>query len=323
MAPDRKYELDLTSLQYKLVRLPWKTRLNRFLMYFGLSVIISVLYISLFKNTFGSPKEKMLEMQLENMKLQYSLLRRQMAEAESALSGFRLSDEKRYRPVLELDGIEESYWKGGSGGVEKYSSLKGLMNSDLLIGTWTKIDELRNKANVQSESFNAISEASVEWKRQNDHFPGISPVSVQFSLGDGYSFRPIHPVLGIPRMHNGQDFRVPYGTDVYATGDGVVVEAGYSRSGFGNYIVIDHDYGLQTLYGHLSQIKVSKGTSVKRGDLIGKSGDSGLSSGPHLHYQVEQRGRAINPRNFFNKNDLTLEEYQEMIQAFGSKSEFR
>jgi murein DD-endopeptidase MepM/ murein hydrolase activator NlpD len=292
-------------------------------MYVGFSILVSTFYISIFKTTFGSPKEKLLEKQLENMKLQYALLARQINDAEASLNSFRLSDEKRYRPILEMEGISESYWRGGSGGVERFSSLRGMQNSDLLLVTWSRIEGIKNKANVQNESFESIHEASVDWKRQNDHFPGISPVSVQFSLGDGYKFRPIHPVLGTPRMHNGQDFKVPFGTDVYATGDGVVVEAGYSRSGFGNYIVIDHDYGLQTLYGHLSQIRVSRGQNIKRGDMIGKSGDSGLSSGPHLHYQVEQRGRAINPRNFFNMNDLTLEEYQDMIKAFGSKSGYR
>jgi murein DD-endopeptidase MepM/ murein hydrolase activator NlpD len=155
-----------------------------------------------------------------------------------------------------------------------------------------------------------------------DHFPGISPVSVKFRLGDGYKFRAIHPVLGTPRMHNGQDFEVPYGTQVYATGDGTITESGYNSGGFGNCIVIDHGYGFQTVYGHLSDIRVAKGQNVKRGDLIGISGSSGLSNGPHLHYQVEQFGSHKNPINFFN-NDVSAEEYNDMIQAFESKSKLR
>ena len=155
-----------------------------------------------------------------------------------------------------------------------------------------------------------------------DHFPGISPVSVKFRLGDGYKFRAIHPVTGTPRMHYGQDFEVPYGTEVYATGDGSVIESGYNSGGFGNCIVIDHGYGFQTVYGHLSNIRVPKGMNVKRGDLIGISGSTGQSTGPHLHYQVEKLGQHMNPVNFFN-NDMNFEEYSEMIQAFGSKSKFR
>ena len=123
-------------------------------------------------------------------------------------------------------------------------------------------------------------------------------------------------------MHYGQDFEVPYGTEVYATGDGIIAESGWNSGGFGNYIVIDHDYGVQTTYGHLSNIRVSKGMNVKRGDLIGLSGSSGTSSGPHLHYQIEQFGDKKNPINFFN-NDISEVEFTEMIQTFGSKSKFR
>jgi murein DD-endopeptidase MepM/ murein hydrolase activator NlpD len=155
-----------------------------------------------------------------------------------------------------------------------------------------------------------------------DHQPIISPVDVKFRLGDGFKFREIHPVLGTPRMHYGQDFEVPYGTEVHATGDGKIIESGWNPGGFGNYIVIDHGYGLQSTYGHLSDIKVVREMNVKRGDLIGLSGSTGTSSGPHLHYQINQYGEHKNPINFFN-NDITVEEYNEMIQALGSKSKFR
>jgi murein DD-endopeptidase MepM/ murein hydrolase activator NlpD len=123
-------------------------------------------------------------------------------------------------------------------------------------------------------------------------------------------------------MHYGQDFSVPYGTEVYATGDGIAIESGWNSGGFGNYIVIDHGNGLRSTYGHLSDIKVVKGMNVKRCDLIGLSGSTGTSSGPHLHYQIEQFGEHTNAINFFN-NDMSVEEFNEMIQAFGSKSKFR
>ncbi len=291
-------------------------------MWFGFSLVISAFYFYVFEKQFGSPKEKMLKQQVENMKLQYTLLGREMDKSFTALNSFRLSDDSRYRPILDMESIPQAYRKGGIGGTERFSELKGYQNSDLLVAFRTRIEEIKNMSNVQDESFIALNEEAKEWRRQIDHYPGISPVRVNFQLGDGYRFRAIHPVLGTPRMHNGQDFRVPYGTEVFATGDGIVVESGYSTGGFGNYVVIDHDYGLASLYGHLSEIRVPKGMNVKRGDLIGISGNSGLSSGPHLHYQVEQKGHAINPLNFFN-NDMTLEEYNEMIQAFNARSKFR
>ncbi|HLN20052.1 MAG TPA: M23 family metallopeptidase [Bacteroidales bacterium] len=322
MARNRKYELDLSDLQYKLIRLPFKAKVRRLFMWFGISIAITLFYSYLFTRNFGSPKEKVLTQQLENMKLEYSLLNRDLDNMVTTLNGLKLSDHSRYRTILEMDSIPESYRKGGSGGTEKFPELKGYRNSGLLISTRGRLEEIKNMTHVQDESFMSIDEKIREWKREMDHYPGISPVNVKFRLGDEYKFRTIHPVLGTPRMHNGQDFEVPYGTEVYATGDGTVVESGWSNGGFGNYVVIDHDYGLQSLYAHLSQIKVPKGMNVKRGDLIGISGSSGLSSGPHLHYQIEEKGHAINPVHYIN-NDMTPEEWNEMIQAFGSKSRFR
>jgi murein DD-endopeptidase MepM/ murein hydrolase activator NlpD len=319
---NHKYVFDLSDLQFKKVRWPWKKKLLHTSLWLTGSILLTLFYGTLFENIFGSPKEKMLIQQIENMKLQYSMIGRDLDNSIASLSSLRLSDDSRYRPILDMDSIPESYRKAGFGGIDRYSDLAGYLNSDLLISYKSKIDEIKVRAEVQRESFNSIAEMSAEWKREMDHFPGISPVSVKFRLGDGYKFRAIHPVLGTPRMHNGQDFEVPYGTQVYATGDGSVIESGYNSGGFGNCIVIDHGYGFQTVYGHLSDIRVVRGQNVKRGDLIGISGSTGLSNGPHLHYQVEQLGQHKNPINFFN-NDVNADEYSEMIQAFESKSKLR
>ena len=322
MFKNRKYVLDLSDLQYKQVRLPWKKKFFHILLWIAGSIVVSIIYGKFIENTFGSPKEKMLAQQVENLKLQYTLIGRELDNSIASLNSFRLSDDKRYRPILAMDSVPESYRKAGFGGVDRYRDLTGYINSDILIAYKSKIDEIKSMATVQNESFKTIAERSVEWKREIAHFPGISPVSVKFRLGDGYKFRAIHPVLGTSRMHNGQDFEVPYGTEVYATGDGSVIESGWNTGGFGNCIVIDHGYGFQTVYGHLSDIKVTKGQNVKRGDLIGISGSTGLSSGPHLHYQIEQFGTHRNPVNFFN-NDVSPEEYNDMIQAFESKTKLR
>jgi len=261
-------------------------------------------------------------MQVENLKLQYSIIGRQLDNSIASLNSFRLSDDRRYRPILDMDSVPESYRKAGYGGVDRFRDLTGYMNSELLISYMSKIEDIKNRSNIQKESFESIGEMAVEWKREMDHQPLISPVDVKYRLGDGFRFREVHPVFGTPRMHFGQDFSVPYGTDVYATGAGIVIESGWNSGGFGNYIVIDHGYGLQTTYGHLSQIRVSKGMNIKRGDLIGLSGNTGTTTGPHLHYQIEQFGQHKNPVNFFN-NDISIDEYNEMIQTLESKSKLR
>lgn len=292
------------------------------MLWFIASIAVAFIYGVFISNIFGSPKEKLLTQQIENLKLQYTLAGRELDNKLETLNSLRLSDDKRYRPILHMENVPETFRKAGVGGIDRYRDLTGYQNSDLLIAYKSKIDELKNMATVQMESFKTVTERTAEWRREMDHFPGISPVNVKFRLGDAFRWRPIHPVLGTSRMHNGQDFKVPYGTEVYATGDGTIVESGWNSGGFGNCIVIDHGYGYQTVYGHLSGIKVTKGQNVKRGDFIGISGNTGLSSGPHLHYQVEEFGKKENPINFFN-DDVSAEEYNDMIQAFESRSKLR
>ena len=317
-----KYILDLCDLQYKQVRIPFKGKVFRFFSMLSLSFLIAIVYVTAFQNIFGSPKEKILTQQLDNLKLQYELINRELDNSMNSMESFRLSDDKRYRPVLDMESVSESFRKAGYGGVDRYRDLTGFINSDLLISSKSKLEVIKNLANIQRESYKDIEERSSEWKREMDHQPMISPVSVNFRLGDGYKFREVHPVLGTPRMHYGQDFSVPYGTHVYATGDGKVIESRWNSGGFGNFIVIDHGYGLRTTYGHLSQINVTKADILKRGDLIGLSGSTGTSSGPHLHYQIDQYGQHKNPIYFFN-NDISADEYNDMIQSLGSKSKLR
>ena len=317
-----KYILDMSDLQFKQVRLPFKVKLLRGFLWFSLSIIITIIYVSVFRSIFGSPKEKILAQQVDNLKLQYSLIGRELDNSLAQLNSFRLSDEIRYRPVLDMDSIPDSYRKAGFGGTDRYSDLTGFINTPMLISYRSKIDMISNMARVQKESYNAVAERATEWKIEMDHQPMISPVDVKYRLGDGFRFREKHPVLGTPRMHYGQDFEVPYGTEVYATGNGTVIEAGWNSMGFGNFVVIDHGYGLRSTYGHLSRINVPKGLKVKRGDLLGLSGNTGTSSGPHLHYQIDQFGQHRNPIYFFN-NDMTVDEYNEMIQLLASKGKFR
>ncbi len=290
-------------------------------MWFAATLLVALFYAVIIEKYFGSPKEKILTQQVENMKLQYSLMGRALDNSVASLNSLRLSDDIRYRPILDMDSIPETFRKPGFGGVNRFRDLAGYGNSDLLISFRTRVEDIKNMANVQKESFKSIEEKSIDWKRELDHLPSISPVSVEYRLGDGFKFREIHPVHGTPQMHYGQDFYVPYGTEVYVTGDGIVVESGYN-GGYGNCVRVDHGNGIQSLYGHLSSIKVPVGLNVKRGDHIGMSGSTGTSSGPHLHYQIEKFGQHTPAINFFN-NDVTVEEYNDMIQASSSKSKFR
>jgi murein DD-endopeptidase MepM/ murein hydrolase activator NlpD len=317
----KKYFLDLSDLQFKQVKLPLKNRLFRLFLWLLASIAITVFYTTIFNDLFGSSKERMLVQDIENMKLKFSILGMSMDNSIKVLNELKLSDDNRYRPVLEMDSIPSSVRRMGYGGTDRYEELEGYENSRLLISMRKKVNEIKNMSSVQFESFKSIDEKKTEWKREMEYLPMISPVNVIYRLGDGVKFREKHPVLGTPQWHHGQDFSTPYGTQVYATGSGKVIEAGW-KGGLGNCIVIDHGYGYQSTYGHLSNMKVTVGQNVKRGDLIALTGSTGTSTGPHLHYQIDLYGQYKNPLYFFN-NDLSEEEYFEMIQTLSAQSKYR
>jgi murein DD-endopeptidase MepM/ murein hydrolase activator NlpD len=318
-----KYFLDHNDVQFKQVRLPWGKKLLRLFLWLTGSIAVTIFYSLIFENIFGSPKEKMLDQQIENLRFQYSIANRELDNSLRTIKSLKMSDEIRYRPVLMMDSIPGSIRNPGFGGVDRFKDLEGYINSNLIRSIHVRLEEMKNMVNVQGESFRSIADRSAEWKFEIDHSPAISPVDPSFRLGDRFGFREKHPILGYGRMHYGQDFKVPYGTKVYATGDGKVVESDFNTGGFGNYVVIDHGYGLVSIYAHLSKINVPKDVNVKRGDMIGLSGSTGsLSTGPHLHYQINKYGSPVNAINFFN-SDITQEEFNEMIQTFGSDSIFR
>jgi hypothetical protein len=318
---NRKYFFDLSDLQFKQVRLHWKSKLIRYILWASAAIVFTLFYTIIFNSSFGSSKERALSQEIDNIKLKYSIMGMQIDNSLKVLDGLEQSDGKRYRPVLEMESVPGSVRNMGFGGVDRYDELDGYENSNLMVSFRKKVDEIKNRATVQYESFKAIEDQMKEWKREMEYLPMISPVNVIYRLGDGMKFREKHPVLGTPQWHHGQDFSTPYGTEVYATGSGKVIKSGWD-GGFGNCIVIDHGYGYQSTYGHLSNMKVSNGINVKRGDLIGLTGSTGTSSGPHLHYQIDLYGQHKNPLYFFN-DDLTEDEYFDMIQTLTSQSKLR
>ena len=122
----------------------------------------------------------------------------------------------------------------------------------------------------------------------------------------------MHPRYGSWRMHEGVDLSAPKGTPVYATGNGVISEAKW-RPGYGQLIEINHGFGYKTRYGHLSKMFVIEGDSVTRGEVIGEVGNTGVSSGAHLHYEVRYRNNTVNPIHYFNK-DMTPEAYIDLME---------
>ncbi|MDZ7738623.1 MAG: M23 family metallopeptidase [Bacteroidales bacterium] len=314
-----RYFFDKKELVYKEMRLSFVQRLSRFLLIFIFSLILAAAYGIGFKHFFGSPKENRLQSELDEISFKYSLLEKDFEHIGRELSEVASVEDNVYRPVFSMEQIPSSFRQSGFGGTRKYSMLEGYENSDLMISATRSVDELLRKVYIQSRSFEDIIPVASVWKDSIAHIPFVRPVNVNIPLGDGLKFREKHPVLGSPKWHYGQDFTAPSGTEVFATGAGVVSRAGWSPYGFGNMVEVDHGYGFNTIYGHLSAVKVSRGQEVKRGELLGLSGSTGISSGPHLHYEIHYNGRVQNPLYFFD-DDLTMEEYNRMIDTFHKSS---
>lgn len=313
----KRYQLDKEKLLYRQIRLPLRKRLARFGIGLSLSLLLAAAYGIAFKTLFGSPKQHALEAHLDELQFKYELLQKDFENIDAKLVDIAAVENNVYRPVLDLDTLAESFRISGYGGSKRYSELEGYENSELMIAASRRMDELERKAYVQSKSFEEIIPDAEDWKNKLEHIPYIQPVKVSIPLGEGIKFRDDHPVLHVSRWHYGQDFRAPNGTKVYATGSGVVTRAAWTPYGFGNRVEIDHGYGFKTIYAHLSEFMVEPGQQVQRGDLIALSGSTGVSSGPHLHYEIHYNGKVQNPLYFFS-DDLTREEYNDMIKALES-----
>lgn len=309
----KKYLLDKEKLLYRQVRLSFREKLVRIFFGLVLSLVLATFYGIGFKNLFGSPKEKMLEAQVEELRYKYSLLVEDFNIIDKSLVGIVGAEDNIFRPVLDMETLTESFRQTGAGGSKKYEELEGYENSAIMISATRYLDELIRRTYVQSKSFEEIIPVAEDWKNRIEHIPYIRPVNVTIPLGDGIKFRN-HPVLGISRWHYGQDFSAPPGTKVYATGSGLITKAAWTPYGFGNRVEINHGYGFKTIYGHLSGFNVETGQEVQRGDLIGLSGSTGVSSGPHLHYEIHYNGKVQNPLYFFDDN-ITMTEYNSMINA--------
>lgn len=128
--------------------------------------------------------------------------------------------------------------------------------------------------------------------------PKVSPLGENYKITSGYGMR-FHPILKKKKRHIGVDLKAPIGTPVLSTADGVIEKIEDSPNTYGKYIIIKHDDAYQTLYAQLSEIKVEVGQKVKVGETIGLSGNSGMSTAPHLHYEVIKDGKRVDPEQYF------------------------
>ena len=243
---------------------------------------------------------------------QFNLMNKDIEKISKAMEDIQMRDDNIYRVIFEANPIPSSIRMAGFGGANRYTALESMDNAELIVSVAKKLDILSKQVYVQSKSYDDVVRMALGKEKMLASIPSIMPVSNRDlkRTASGWGMR-MHPIYRIPRFHYGMDFTAPTGTDVFSTGNGIVKEVG-RNSGYGNTVVIDHGYGYETLYGHLSRTKVIIGQSVNRGDVIGLIGSTGASTAPHLHYEVMKNGQKVNPQNYYFQ-DLNPAEYEKMI----------
>ena len=308
-----KYKYNPRTVSYEKVELTWKDKFMRFLTYFAATLVLAVLYNLIFSAFFDTPKEKELMRENNQLELQYEMLNEQFDRVEKVLKDLKERDNNIYRVIFETEPIPSSVRQAGYGGSDRYEDLRSMENSDLIIKTNQRLDKLSKQLYVQSKSYDEIISMAKNKEKMLSSIPAIMPVSNKdlTRTASGYGWR-IHPIYKIRKFHEGMDFTAPTGTEVYATGDGVIEVVKSSKRGYGKRVVIDHGFGYKTRYAHLNEFNVRRGQEVKRGEVIGYVGSSGLSVAPHLHYEVMKGNKNVNPVDYYF-NDLTPKQYEKMI----------
>jgi murein DD-endopeptidase MepM/ murein hydrolase activator NlpD len=310
--PKAKYHFNTDSLRFEKVVVSFK---KRFLQVSGWLVTALVFgsIVLLFAYSFlDSPKEKQLRRELNEMTLQFEIVQQRMELANAVLADLQKRDDQIYRVIFEAEPIPETVREAGFGGVNRYRNLEGYDNSELMISTTKSLDKLYRQLYIQSKSYDEVFELVKKKAELLSSIPAIQPVNNDDlkRVGSGFGYR-IHPIYKTSMMHAGIDFTAPIGTEIYATGNGIIARVEYNGRGYGNNVIINHGFGYQTLYGHMSRFAVRPGQRVNRGDLIGYVGNTGASTGPHVHYEVIRGGKKIDPVNFFF-NDLSPEEFDKV-----------
>ena len=301
------------TLSYERVYPSAKDRFLGVLRHLSIGIIIGVGVFFILSRTFDSPVESLLKMENKLLQTQYEVLSLRLAEAQDVLDDLQQRDENLYRAIFQAESIPESVRKSGFGGSNRYEHLLTLSNPELVVATTKKMDMLTKQLYVQSNSLEELISLAKNQEERSRCIPAIQPIAFKDLKGtaSGFGMR-IDPIYRTPHFHSGMDFSAKVGTEIYATGDGVVTYAAW-KQGYGNCVIINHGHGFQTLYGHMSKYRVRVGKKVKRGEVIGEVGNTGKSTGPHLHYEVIVRGKYDNPAKYYYM-DLTPEEYDQMIQ---------
>ena len=324
MSAPKHYIFNSKTLSYEVKTRSAKARVLKTLAMFAVSLGMAVLYFWIYSSVLGleSPKTVLLKKQSAQWEARAKVLNRQLDDYNDALTALQMRDDDIYRSLFGMNEIPAEVRNAGFGGVNRYAHYDDVDPDGVLKKTAVRIDVLTKKTYVQSKSFDEVAQLSRRAGEMASCIPAIPPMNPdtkKYRFSSSFGYRK-DPFTGRSKRHTGVDFAMKPGFPIYATGDGVVESVKFELFGYGNQVVIDHGFGYKTRYAHLKSVGVGEGMKVKRGECIGLSGNSGRSSGPHLHYEVLYMGNHVNPANYFDLS-ITPEEYATMVQDIADASE--
>ena len=313
MSAKKKYKINPETLAMEQVEHGFRYWVRQTGIYILAGIVIGILFLYLFLTFIPSPREKQLLREKASLESQLEVLNIQVDQMQVVMTDLQQRDDNLYRVLFGAEPIPLSVRQGAQRKIDYYEQIAQMTNSELAADLALKVDLLEKEIYVQAKSYDEVAQMAKEQEIRMENIPAIQPVMNKDlkRVASGYGMR-IDPVYHVRKFHQGMDFTAPTGTEVFATGNAKVDFAGW-KQGYGNTVILDHGYGYKTLYAHLYKILVRKGQKVRRSDIIALVGNTGKSTGPHLHYEVRLNNKPVDPRNYYFY-DLSPEEYDQMIQ---------
>ncbi|MCF8213817.1 MAG: M23 family metallopeptidase [Chitinophagaceae bacterium] len=316
-----KYYYNTHTLRYEKQVVPLRVALLRVLAFISTAIVTGLIIVAIAFRFVDSPKEKILKVQLERAEEVNKIYADRYRDIDDRLKLLERRDNEVYRSVFEATPIPDSARAKQIESKKELQLVAGMENSEMTEGIYNTLNTIYNRITNQEGSYKEIEKMIKNKEKLLASTPAIQPLSNRDlnRLSSGFGYR-IDPVYKTVKFHPGLDFSAPQGTPIYATAEGTVQTAGNLGNGYGNHIVIQHGYSYSTLYGHMSRIKAKRGQRVKRGEVIGYVGSTGKSTGSHLHYEVFKGRKRLDPIYFFY-NDLTPEQYQQILKLAASRNQ--
>ena len=307
-----KYHFDQKSLTFEETKISFKQIVKKVVMFLLTAFALAVVSVFTIFYLIDSPKEKILIRENNALKDEMLAMQEKIDMIQNVVNDLQDRDDHIYRTIFEskpYPGDQRSAPENDY----RHLAFNDKKSKEILTQTHQKLDRLVVSTAAQSRSFDEVLKMAAQKEEMMLRIPAIKPLK-NGNLVSGFGYR-FHPILKILRPHTGVDIIAPKGTPVFATADGTVIEdKNFGGGGYGVNVVIDHGYSYKTLYAHLNKKVVRHGQKVKRGEILGYVGSTGLSQAPHLHYEVIKNGVKINPVHYFF-NDITPQEYEEILEA--------